>query len=123
MNCQFTIDNSAFEVSYNGRTLNISGDVHNWKEMKNFSFVSDQESEKQELMVKGGDWDVSGHCKLAGRKISEQMKWKRVARGITSHPTLFIGEMKPRIQSFALTTSQKNTQQTQPSKLCLVLEQ
>ena len=72
------------------------------------------------MLVATVNWP--GYSCIAGRKISEQMKLKRVARGTASYST-HIGEMKPRIQSFALTTSQKNTQQTQPSKLCLVLEQ
>jgi len=86
VNCQFTIDNSAFEAWYNGQKLNISGDVHDWKKMKTFSFVPDQESDTQELMVKGGNWDDSGHCKLAGLLLHCQAKNNQTGEMETSSP-------------------------------------
>ena len=54
--------------------------------MKTFSFVPDHESEKQEMMVKGGDRDVSGHCKLAGLLLHCQAKNIQTGEMETSFP-------------------------------------
>ena len=66
MKCSFTVDNVIEEVKYNGVTLEVDGQLNDWRKENTISFESCDAKDPGKLSIKGRDYNSNNNCYWGG---------------------------------------------------------